>query len=203
MRHSVALIESCRREPCAARTGFSGSISLSANYDSSCTNPLTCNEPNSTTDGNGNTISYTYDPSNGEVATVTLPPDKNGIHPQTNYTYAQQYAYVLTSSGTYVASGPIWVRATESYCRTSAATTDSTTGQVDCATGTSDKVLKTFYYGPNSGPNNLYLRGVAVTSNGTTHITCYGYDEYGNRISVTKPNAGFTSLASCDQFTVQ
>ena len=133
--------------------------------------------------------------------TVARPADANGIRPQTNYTYAQQTAWVLTATaGQYAASPPIWVRSTESYCLTSAATTDSSTGQVDCAAGTNDKVLKTYYYGPDSGPNNLFLRGVQVQASGATHVTCYGYDPLGHQVSMTTPNAGL-SLSSCDQFT--
>ena len=171
-------------------------IPLSAGYDTTCSNMLTCNQPNWVKDGNQNERDYTYNPANGEVATVTLPPDVNGIRPQTNYTYAQQSAWALNSSGQYVASTPIWVLSTESYCRTSAGTTDSSTGQVDCAAGTSDKVLKIYYYGPNSGPNNLFLRGEEVTADGQNHVTCYGYDRFGNRISVTTPNGG-VALTSC------
>ncbi len=177
-------------------------INLSASYYPTCSNPLTCNEPNSTTDGNGNTTNYTYNASNGALASVSFPavavPNVGSVTPETVYTYVQRYAWVLNSSGSYVeAATPIWVRSTETYCRRSAMTSSG------CAAGAADEVTKTFYYGPNSGPNNLFLRGVEVQSDGATHITCYGYDEYGNRISITKPNAGFTSLASCDQFTAQ
>lgn len=176
-------------------------VTLLANYNAPCANPLTCNEPNWVRDGNQNETDYTYNPANGEVATVTspmvaVPGSTTKVQPQTNYTYAQQSAYVLNASGQYVASAPIWVRSTESYCRTSKATTDSGTGEVDCAAGTSDKVLKTYYYGPNAGPNNLFLRGVSVTASGQTRVTCYGYDRLGNRISVTTPNAG-VALTSC------
>jgi hypothetical protein len=38
------------------------------------------------------------------------------------------------------------------------------------------------------------LRGVAVTADGQTLRTCYGYDRDGNKISETKPRAG---LAVC------
>lgn len=175
-------------------------ITESANYDVTCTNSFTCNEPHWIKDGNGNETDYTYSPSNGMMETIESPPDANGIRPQTNYTYAQVSAWVLNSSAQFVASTPIWVRSTESYCRTTQGTTDSNTGQVDCAGGTGDKVLKTFYYGPNSGPNNVYLRGISTVAGGVTHITCYGYDRFGNRTSVTTPNAGL-SLTSCDQFT--
>ena len=40
----------------------------------------------------------------------------------------------------------------------------------------------------------LLVRGVAVTADGQTRRTCYGYDALGRRISETKPNAG---LGAC------
>lgn len=175
------------------------SVTLSAGYDTTCSNPLTCNEPNWTKDGNGNETDYTYDPNNGRLATVKLPAvpvpgSGSEVPPEIDYTYAQRYAWILNASGSYVESAaPIWVLSTESYCRTSAATSSG-------CTAANDQVVKTFYYGPNSGPNNLFLRGVAVTADGQTRVTCYGYDKFGNRISVTTPNAGL-SLTSCDQYT--
>ena len=63
-----------------------------------------------------------------------------------------------------------------------------------------DEVITAYDYGPNSGPNNLLLRGVTVTAptgNGSgtlTSRTCYSYDSRGNRISETGPGA---APASC------
>jgi YD repeat-containing protein len=169
-------------------------VQLSANYDTTCTNPLTCNQPNWIKDGLLNETDYTYDPTHGGVLTATLPADSNGIRPQTRYAYTQRYAWVLNSSGTYVRSAtPIWVLATESFCRTSAAVTPPGPPGGGC-THAGDEVVKTYEYGPDSGPNNLFLRGFAVTADGATHRTCYGYDPYGNRISETEANAG---LATC------
>jgi YD repeat-containing protein len=162
-------------------------VTLSANYDATCTNQFTCNKPNWVKDALGNQTDYKYDPAHGGLLKKTLPPDDNGIRPETRYTYTQRYAWVLNASGAYVQSAaPIWVLATESFCRTSAASPGCTPA--------SDEVVKTYEYGPNSGPNNLFLRGVAVTADGATHRTCYGYDPYGNKISETAPAAG---LASC------
>jgi len=159
---------------------------LSANYPCNST-PVTCNEPTWLKDGLLNETDYTYDPTHGGVLTATLPADANGIRPQTRYTYTQRYAWVLNASGAYVKSAaPIWVLATESYCRTSAATSSG-------CTVASDQVVKTYEYGPDSGPNNLFPRGVAVTADGVTHRTCYGYDRYGNKISETEAAAGLTS----------
>lgn len=164
-------------------------ITLPANYDTTCTIQVMCNKPNWVKDALGNETDYKYDPTHGGVLTATLPADANGIRPQTRYTYTQRYAWVLNASGAYVQSAaPIWVLTTESNCRTSAA---SSTGTGCTLAG--DEVVKTYEYGPNAGPNNLFLRGVAVTADGVTHRTCYGYDRLGNRISETEPAAGLTS----------
>jgi hypothetical protein len=56
-----------------------------------------------------------------------------------------------------------------------------------------DETLTTYDYGPDSGPNNLWLRGVVVTAGGVSPRTCYAYDKWGNRISATSPRAGLTS----------
>jgi YD repeat-containing protein len=56
-----------------------------------------------------------------------------------------------------------------------------------------DEVLTTYDYGPDSGPNNLFLRGRVVTADGQSLRTCYTYDRFGNRISETLPRAGLTS----------
>jgi len=161
-------------------------VTRSAYYP--CNNgPVSCNEPTWVKDGLLNETDYTYDPAHGGVLTATLPADSNGIRPQTTYTYTQRYAWMLNAAGAYVKSAaPIWVVATETVCRASAAT------PTGCATP-GDQVVKTYEYGPDSGPNNLFLRGIAITADGVTHRTCYGYDPQGNRISETRPNAGLTS----------
>jgi len=53
-------------------------------------------------------------------------------------------------------------------------------------------------YGPDSGPNNLWLRGVKVTDKNTNEVrlTCYSYDNYGNRIGERRPK-GNVSLTRC------
>jgi hypothetical protein len=164
-------------------------VTLNANYDATCTIPVKCNQPNWVQDGLGNQTDYAYDPVHGGVLKVTRPADVHGIRPETRYTYAQRYAWTLNSAGSYVKSAaPIWVLATESNCRTSAA---SPTGTGCTVAG--DEVVETYEYGPDSGPNNLFLRGVAVTADGITHRTCYGYDQYGDKISETEPSAGLTS----------
>jgi YD repeat-containing protein len=163
-------------------------VTLVANYDATCTITVKCNKPNWVKDGLGNETDYTYAPVHGGVLTTTLPADPNGIRPQTRDVYTQRYAWVLNSSGTYVQSAaPIWVLTTESFCRTTAAAASGT----GCTVAT-DEVVKTYEYGPDAGPNNLFLKGVAVTADGVTQRTCYGYDPFGNKISETTPDAALT-----------
>lgn len=157
----------------------------SAGYDVTCTNLLTCNKPNWVKDARQNQTDYTYDPTHGALLTETAPA-VDGVRPQRRHTYVQRRAWVKNASGAYAPSTPIWVLSTTSYCRTGAASGSG------CAVS-GDETLTTYDYGPDSGPNNLFLRGVAVTADGQTLRTCYGYDERGNRISETKPRAGLTS----------
>ena len=159
-----------------------------------CSTPKTCVQPTSITDANNNTTTRTYSPDHGGVLTSTGPA-VNGIQPQTRYEYAQRYAWVANSSGGggYVnVTTPIWLLVRERFCRTTAASGQS------CAGGAADEVVTDYDYGPNSGPNNLLLRGQTVTSvdNGVTTVlrTCYGYDALGRRISETQPNA---NLSAC------
>lgn len=64
-------------------------ITTSASFDASCGNPLTCNQPNSTTDARGFVTDYAYDPTHGGVLSVTAPAQPNGIRPQTRFIYTQ------------------------------------------------------------------------------------------------------------------
>jgi hypothetical protein len=163
-----------------------GTITKTATFDSVCANLITCNQPNTETDANGNTTTFIYDSVHGGLLTRTGPA-VNGVTPQTRYEYAQRYAWLKNSSGGYSqGSSPIWVLVRERFCRT---TSPSGSG---CVGGTSDEVVTDYDYGPNTGPNNLLLRGVAVTADGQTRRTCYGYDQMGRKISETKPSALLT-----------
>jgi hypothetical protein len=57
-----------------------------------------------------------------------------------------------------------------------------------------DEVKSSYEYGPDGGPNNLYLRGKVVTADGAILRTCYGNDRNGRRISETSPRG---TGASC------
>ena len=162
------------------------SRSTRAGYPASCTSLKTCNQPDWTRDAKDNQTDYTYSVDHGGVRTVTGPA-VDGVRPQTRYTYAQRYAWFKNGAGSYVqAADPIWVLTQESFCRNSASTG---TGCTDA----NDEVVTSYEYGPNTGPNNLQLRGVATAADGQTLRTCYSYDDRGNRISETKPRAALTS----------
>lgn len=146
-------------------------------------------QPLTKTDARGNVTTYTYNATHGGVLTETGPA-VNGVAPVKRYAYAQRYAWIKNSSGAHVqAALPVWVKTEERTCKTSA-----TSGNA-CAGGAGDEIVTTFDYGPNSGPNNLQLRGMVVTSDGVNLRTCYGYDIYGNKISETSPRAGLTSCS--------
>jgi uncharacterized protein RhaS with RHS repeats len=142
-----------------------------------------CNKPLSRTDARGNTTDYSYAAAHGGVLTETAPA-VNGIRAQTRYTYAQRYAWIKNASGAFVrAATPVWVLTQKSICKTGAAS------GAGCAIA-GDEVRTTYDYGPDSGPNNLLLRGVVEEADGVSLRTCYGYDWRGNKVSETSPRGG-------------
>jgi YD repeat-containing protein len=163
-------------------------IVQTAGYPAACANPKTCNQSDWTQDARGNRTDYVYAPEHGGVLSATGPADANGVRPQTRYSYQQRRAWVKNASGGYSpAATPVWLLTGKSLCTVGPA---SGTG---CATP-QEEVVTAYDYGPDSGPNNLLLRGETVTAGGLTLRTCYGYDGQGNRIGTTSPRAG---LASC------
>jgi YD repeat-containing protein len=167
-----------------------GDIVRTAFYPASC-NPRTCSRPEYVIDARGQRTDFTYDPTHGGVLTETGPADAALIRPQARYTYQQRYAWVRTASGGYSqAATPVWLRASESRCRTSAATGNPA---APC-TAANDEVVTSYDYGADGVPNNLLLRGTLVSGAGASARTCYTYDANGNRLSETGPGA---ALASC------
>lgn len=166
-------------------------IVTSATYN--CTNPKICAKPQTTTDAKGQVTTFEYDANHGGILKETQPA-VNGISPQKRYEYAQRSAWFKNSAGTFVQSAsPMWVLVKERHCKTTAPS------GATCAGGTNDEVVTDYDYGPNSGPNTLLVRGMLVTATNSDGIlesqrTCYGYDDFGRRISETKPLA---NLASC------
>jgi len=157
--------------------------------DPDCNNPITCNLPTTVTDGNGNVTSYSYDPVHGGVLTETKPAGSGGVSQVIRHHYAQRYAWVKNAGGSYVQGAtPVWVETDERTC-----TSGATSGET-CTAGAAKEVVTSYDYGPDSGPNNLQLRGKVVTADGKSLRTCFQYDTLGNKIAETSPRAG---LATC------
>jgi YD repeat-containing protein len=178
-------------ETVAANDG-SGSISRSAVYPGNCTAAtlVTCTKPTSITDANQNTTLLKYDPAHGGITRQT-DPAVGGVTPEKRYGYIQRYAWYFQNGTMTKETRPVWLLSTESYCRTSSPNSTHT----GCTTA-DDEVVTTYDYGPDSGPNNLLLRGQTVTSAGITRRTCFGHDKYGNKIWEQAPNANASSCPS-------
>jgi hypothetical protein len=164
-------------------------LTSETHFSTDCLNILTCNKPEWAKDVSGNQTDFEYDPVHGNLVRETGPA-VNGVRPETRYQYGQRYTWLKGSGSAYVKSAdPIWVLESESYCRTS----NHSNGA--CAAGASDEVVTTYDHGPDSGPNNLWLRGTAVTSEGVTLRSCITYDDFGNVIAETSPNANQSSCS--------
>jgi RHS repeat-associated protein len=149
--------------------GGSGTITTSASYDSTCSNPVTCNRPNSVTDARGNVTAYRYDPGHGGATRVTLPPAPNGVQPQTRFTYT-------FANGRYQLTGM-------SACQTLAGETDS--APAACA-NTADEVKATMAY-DSSG--NVVSTSTGNGSGTLTATSVMTYDAKGDLLSVDGPLA--------------
>jgi YD repeat-containing protein len=143
--------------------GTGAHIVTSASFDSSCANPLTCNQPNSITDARGNVTDYTYDSTHGGVLTATGPaPTTGAARPQT------RYSYTLTN-GEYRLTGV-------SQCQTGSS----------CA-GTADEVKSTTAYDSNGNVTSTSSGDGIGALTATSAMT---YDAMGNLLTVDGPLSG-------------
>lgn len=170
-------------------------LATTAHYPATCANIFTCNKPEWTEDPKLARTDFEYDPAHGGVRIEKAPADANGVRPVKRHTYVQRTAWLKNSSGGYTAATPaVWLLSETRTCRTS-----TTVGNA-CAAGSADEVVTAYDYGPDSGPNNLLLRGTAVTADvggvSTTLRTCYGYDRDGRKISETSPS-GTLGMSAC------
>lgn len=163
-------------------SGFAN-IVTSANFDATCTNSKTCNQPNFTIDARGARTDYTYDPTHGGVLTVTGPaPSAGAVRPQTRYSYTAVFAWYKNSAGTLVqAPTPIYKVTGISVCQTGSS-----------CTGTQDEVKTTLAYGVPGTANNLLptARTEAAGDGSLSRTITTTYDTVGNTFSVDGPLAG-------------
>jgi hypothetical protein len=157
-----------------------------AEYPAICTPSTrkTCNQATRTRDANGNWTDYAYHTASGQVERITYPANKDGIRPETRFTYTLLYATYFNSAGAKVQSSHgIWMKTAEEYCINSSASSGNCSG--------GDEIVTAFEY---SHPNLLMTGTVVTAPGGAIRRTCYRYDDFANQIGVTTPNA---NLASC------
>lgn len=163
-------------------------ISTSATYWT-CTagTQAYCNKPQTTTDARGQVTNYTYDPTSGQLARVTLPADSAGVRPETRIAYGDIYARYRNSAGTLVqAPTPVRVPVSVSSCRTAAV------GNPASCVGSAEERVTQVAYPTGAAASNA--QPVSVTSkagnNTLVATTTLGYDNYGRVITVDGPLAG-------------
>jgi RHS repeat-associated protein len=155
-------------------------ISTSANFDATCTYPAKCNQPNWTIDGRGNETNYTYNTTTGQVLSIVQPAGANGLRPETDLTYTNQYAWYKYLDGGSVAQSPSAVSLLTKISQCATAQT--------CA-GTANALESTFTYGLSGVANNLLLTSTTQGAGdgslvATTQLT---YDSVSNLYTVTDP----------------
>ncbi len=155
-----------------------------ATYATTCSAPAACNKPLTVGDNRGNVTAYSWDQTTGAMISATSPADGAGLSAVKRFAYTSMYARVSDGAGGYTPTGSPRSMLTEMRTCKSTATVGN-----GCAGGTADEIVTSYYYGPQTGPNNLQLRGMSVTADGATVTACYAYDRLGNRISETQPKA--------------
>ncbi|WP_339749016.1 RHS repeat-associated core domain-containing protein [uncultured Maricaulis sp.] len=165
-------------------------ITTSAAYPASCSNPRTCNQPISVTDAAGRRTDFTYDPTHGGVLTATAPapsgsaPVGSGDRPQTRITYAPLYAwYKRTSSSIIQAATPVYLPTQSSTC---------SSGTSPSCINTANEQRTIVAYGATGVANNLVPVTATAQAGNNTLIatTTLAYDHVRNLLTVDGPLSG-------------
>jgi len=161
-------------------------ITTSATYPTTCSSPVICNRPVSTTDGRGAVTDYSWDPTHGGLLAMTEPaPTAGALRPQTRYSYGPRYAWYRNSSGVVVqAPSPVTVPTAVSAC---------ITGNVagGCA-GTADEVVTVMTYETSGAATNLQPISISTgAATGSLRPTqTLTYTEDGDVATVSGPVSG-------------
>jgi RHS repeat-associated protein len=156
-------------------------IVSTAVYPASCTNPVTCNKPTSTTDPEGNTVNYSWDAVHGGLLQAQLPaPTTGGQRPTTTVQYASRQARFKNETGTLIDGVAMFVPTISSFCLTTAT-----------CVGTANEQRTVITY-PTAGAHNLNPSQVAAASgNAAINLTTnFTYTGRGEIASVDGPLAG-------------
>jgi RHS repeat-associated protein len=155
-------------------------------YPSVCSSLITCNHPTSITDPKGNITTYTWDATNGQMTSMTLPAAATGgVQPQSRYSYAALSGQILNSSGVLVPqASPVYLLTGISTCQTT----------VSCA-GTVDEIKITKVYDPNTlMPTSITTGSGDGALSATSNVS---FDIFGNSTAFTDP-LGHVSYATYD-----
>lgn len=167
-----------------AKPGTGGAdIVSSATFDSTCSNPVKCNKPNTTTDVNGAVTTYAYDSVHGGLLTVTSPPPIMFTIPaETRVTYTSLYAWYKQGSGGSVSQAATPVTLPTLVCSTNAIG----------ACNTAAEAVTSTTYGAAGVANNLLPTSTSSgAANGSlTATTTFTYDPVGNLNTIDGPLAG-------------
>jgi len=170
-------------------TSGSETIVTSADYPDTCSNQVTCNLPESTTDARGQTTNYTYDSVHGGVLTVTLPdPDGGGSapRPETRYEYEQKTARYFVSATNTDPGSPVYRLTQVRSCAT------GTWSGTACASGAAVETRTTIAYPTAGVPNNL-LPTQVTTAAGDSSVSAanaFTYTVAGDVQTVDGPLSG-------------
>lgn len=166
-------------------------VTVSSIFPETCSDRKTCNKPTATTDARGGVTSFTYDPNHGGVLSEMGPaPVVNAARPLKLTTWVQRYVWIKNGPTSMAqAALPVWVKSTETQCQTLAGSNPTTTCDASAT-----QMVTTYEYGADGSGDELMVKGVTVSSDGTTLRTCFNFDEWRRQISETKPRAG---LANC------
>lgn len=150
--------------------GTPADIIASASFDTTCTNVVKCNQPNSTTDPKNNVTDYSYDSIHGGVTSIKLAaPSLGADRPEIRISYAQ----VTTASGDLV-----YMLAGSSTCAS---------GTAPSCVGTANETKASATYNSNLLPNSTSRGDGTGTLTATSAMT---YDARGNSLTVDGPLTG-------------
>lgn len=162
-------------------------IVTSAVYPTSCSNPITCNLPTSTTDGRNETTTYAWNSTHGGLTSVTLPiPGTGTVHPKTTISYGLRTAHYKDASGNIVnAPSSVYLPTIVAQCITLAS-----------CDGTADETELTLSYGSSTSTNPNNLLPTTITNragNGDVSSTItVSYDRNGDPTQINGPVSGMT-----------
>lgn len=163
-----------------AKTGWGlADIVTTAGYDQTCSNPVTCNQPNYVVDPLGNRTDYTYDPTHGGVTRVQLPaPTAGAARPEVNYNYTALQAQTKDAAGNLQSTGVSQYLVTQIRSCSNAAT---------CPGSAAETVVSIAYNNPNLLPTST----TTVAGDGSVSATTsYAYDVRDNLAAIDGPLPG-------------